>query len=65
MFDRGISYEGDLLDLAVNVNVVEKSEAWFNYKTLRSARPRELQAVPLRQQGRGGRDPAGGPGGQA
>jgi recombination protein RecA len=41
MFDRGISYEGDLLDLAVNVNVVEKSGAWFNYKTLRLGQGRE------------------------
>ena len=32
MFDRGISYEGDLLDLAVVSNIVEKSGAWFNYK---------------------------------
>jgi len=27
MFDSGISYEGDLLDLATNCNVVEKSGA--------------------------------------
>src|SRR4051812_10072184 len=41
MFDRGISYEGDLLDLAVNLNVVEKSGAWFNYKTTRLGQGRE------------------------
>jgi recombination protein RecA len=41
MFDRGISYEGDLLDLAVTVNVVEKSGAWFNYKSLRLGQGRE------------------------
>src|SRR5207302_9052112 len=41
MFDRGISYEGDLLDLAVNENVVEKSGAWFNYKTTRLGQGRE------------------------
>src|ERR1700710_1953850 len=35
MFDRGISYEGDLLDLAVTANAVEKSGAWFHYKTTR------------------------------
>ena len=33
MFDRGISYEGDLLDLAALGNVVEKSGAWFTYGT--------------------------------
>src|SRR4051794_7186115 len=41
MFDRGISYEGDLLDLAVNENIVEKSGAWFNYKTTRLGQGRE------------------------
>jgi recombination protein RecA len=41
MFDRGISYEGDLLDLAVVGNVVEKSGAWFNYKSTRLGQGRE------------------------
>jgi recombination protein RecA len=41
MFDRGISYEGDLLDLAVLANVVEKSGAWFNYKATRLGQGRE------------------------
>ena len=41
MFDRGISYEGDLLDLAANINVVEKSGAWYNYKSTRLGQGRE------------------------
>jgi recombination protein RecA len=41
MFDRGISYEGDLLDLAVLVNVVEKSGAWYNYGPMRLGQGRE------------------------
>jgi recombination protein RecA len=41
MFDRGISYEGDLLDLGVLSNVVEKSGAWFNYKSVRLGQGRE------------------------
>ena len=41
MFDRGISYEGDLIDLAVTTNVVEKSGAWYNYKTTRLGQGRE------------------------
>jgi recombination protein RecA len=41
MFDRGISYEGDLLDLAVLGNIVEKSGAWFNYKSTRLGQGRE------------------------
>ena len=32
MYGEGISREGDLLDLAVNNKVVEKSGAWFSYK---------------------------------
>src|SRR5207302_1446160 len=41
MFDRGISYEGDLGDLAVLGNIVEKSGAWFNYKQTRLGQGRE------------------------
>ena len=41
MFDRGISYEGDLLDLAALCNIVEKSGAWYNYKTTRLGQGRE------------------------
>jgi recombination protein RecA len=41
MFDRGISYEGDLIDLAVLGNIVEKSGAWYNYKTTRLGQGRE------------------------
>ena len=41
MFDRGISYEGDLLDLAALGNVVEKSGAWYTYKTMRLVQGRE------------------------
>lgn len=31
MFGKGISKEGDILDLAVNLNLVSKSGAWFAY----------------------------------
>ena len=41
MFDRGISYEGDLLDLAVNEDIVNKSGAWFNYGDTRLGQGRE------------------------
>jgi recombination protein RecA len=41
MFDRGISYEGDLLDLAAAANIVEKSGAWYNYKETRLGQGRE------------------------
>ena len=41
LFDRGISYEGDLLDLAVADNVIDKSGAWFSYGALRMGQGRE------------------------
>jgi recombination protein RecA len=41
MYDRGISYEGDLLDLAAMENVVEKSGAWYNYGATRLGQGRE------------------------
>ncbi len=33
LFDRGISYEGDLLDLGVEKNIVIKSGTWFSIKS--------------------------------
>jgi recombination protein RecA len=41
LFDRGISYEGDLIDLAALTNVVEKSGAWYNYGSTRLGCGRE------------------------
>jgi len=41
MFDSGISYEGDLLDLALACNVVEKGGAWLNYGSIRLGQGRE------------------------
>jgi len=41
MFDRWISYEGDLLDLAAIGNIVEKTGAWYNYKSTRLGQGRE------------------------
>ncbi|MHC4456916.1 MAG: recombinase RecA [Planctomycetota bacterium] len=41
MFDSGISYEGDLLDLGLGCNVVERSGAWLNYGDIRLGQGRE------------------------
>ncbi|NQT02152.1 MAG: recombinase RecA, partial [Planctomycetes bacterium] len=41
MFDGGISYEGDLLDLAASCDVVDKSGAWLNYGEIRLGQGRE------------------------
>ena len=49
MFDEGISWVGDLLDLAVNANVVEKSGAWFSFKDVRLGQGREASKQFLRE----------------
>jgi recombination protein RecA len=49
MFDEGISWVGDLLDLAVNANVVEKSGAWFSFKEVRLGQGREASKQFLRE----------------
>jgi recombination protein RecA len=41
MYGVGISREGDLLDLAVDKNVVEKSGAWFSFQGERLGQGRE------------------------
>jgi recombination protein RecA len=41
MYGEGISREGDMLDLAVTHNIVEKSGAWFSYKGERIGQGRE------------------------
>ena len=49
LFDRGISAEGDLLDLGVEVGIVEKSGAWFSYGEVRLGQGREAAREFLEQ----------------
>ncbi len=41
LYNQGISYEGDLVDLAVERKLIEKSGAWFSYKGERLGQGRE------------------------
>lgn len=41
MYGEGISREGDLIDIAVNHNVIEKAGAWFSYRGERLGQGRE------------------------
>ncbi len=41
MFGKGISYVGDVLDLAAGIDVVNKSGAWYNYKGEKIGQGRE------------------------
>jgi len=41
LYGKGISKEGDLLDLAVSYNIVDKSGAWYSYQGERIGQGRE------------------------
>jgi recombination protein RecA len=41
LYGEGISREGDLIDLAVNHNILEKSGSWYSYKGERIGQGRE------------------------
>jgi len=47
MYGKGISYAGDLLDLALQAGVVEKMGSWFSYKGDKIAQGREKVKVLL------------------
>jgi recombination protein RecA len=49
LYGEGISREGDLLDLAVNHNIVEKSGAWFSYGGERIGQGRENARTFLKE----------------
>src|SRR3989440_7160963 len=48
MYGEGISREGDVLDLAVQHRIVEKSGAWFSYKGERLGQGRENSKQTLK-----------------
>ena len=41
MYGKGISYEGDILDLAVTGNIVEKTGAWYSFEEMKIGQGRE------------------------
>src|SRR5687767_15792423 len=49
MYGEGISREGDLLDLAVEKKIVEKSGAWFAYGGERLGQGRENVKIYLKE----------------
>jgi recombination protein RecA len=49
LYNEGISFEGDLLDLGVDAGVVEKSGAWFSYENERIGQGRENARRFLRE----------------
>ena len=49
MFGRGISREGDILDLAVANNIINKSGAWYGYEGNKIGQGRENAKIYLRE----------------
>jgi recombination protein RecA len=49
LYGEGISREGDLLDIAVNNNIVEKSGAWYSYAGERIGQGRENARTFLKE----------------
>ena len=49
MFGKGISKEGDILDLAANENIVIKSGAWFAYNDAKIGQGRENAKLYLKE----------------
>ncbi len=51
VYGKGISKEGNILDLAVNLNLVEKSGAWFSYKGEKIGQGRENAKQYIKEHG--------------
>lgn len=49
MFGKGISREGDILDLAADIDIVKKSGAWYSYNEIRVGQGRENSKEYLRE----------------
>ena len=49
MYNEGISIPGDVLDLAVNRDIVEKAGAWFSYNGEKIGQGREASKVYLKE----------------
>ncbi|MFZ1131363.1 MAG: recombinase RecA [Terriglobales bacterium] len=49
LYGEGISREGDLLDIAVSSNILEKSGSWFSYKGERIGQGRENARAFLKE----------------
>ena len=49
MYGEGISKEGTLLDIAVNMDIIQKSGAWYSYKGNRISQGREAAKTYLKE----------------
>ena len=49
MYGEGISVEGTLLDIAVNMDIIQKSGAWYSYNGSRISQGREAAKTYLKE----------------
>ena len=49
MYNEGISKEGNLIDIAVNEGIIDKSGSWFSYKDIRIGQGRENSKIYLKE----------------
>lgn len=49
MYGEGISKEGDVLDLAANIDIVNKSGAWYSYGDIRLGQGRENAKIYIKE----------------
>ena len=49
MYNEGISKTGEILDLAVKIDIVEKSGAWYSYDGERIGQGRENAKIYLKE----------------
>lgn len=49
MYGQGISKEGDILDLGVNMKIVQKSGSWFSYNEIRLGQGRDNSKTFLKE----------------
>jgi recombination protein RecA len=49
IFGEGISKEGDVLDIAVEKNIIEKSGAWYSFKGERLGQGRDNTRIFLKE----------------
>ena len=49
MYGEGVSHEGELIELATNANIIEKSGAWFSYKGEKIGQGKENVKLMLKE----------------
>ena len=49
MYGKGISYEGDLIDLAIKANIVAKTGSWFSFEDTQIGQGREKVKTTLKE----------------